>query len=201
MGVIADEVAATQQAMKDLSDKAGAYASVAPVRLYKYKVNVQAFGDPLLAIDYVEISDADEIALLITPPDAAQAAQTANVTAYSAVVEQILAAHGIAKGADKWYPIRMFEAFNSTYNTASRRFVGFTTGAPTYQIGALVARQHVGKAENGGTYPKWIHMDDGSDGIFFKFQANKTELIPFANQAAGHPMVDNPNLTQHPGYL
>lgn len=40
----------------------------------------------------------------------------------------------------------------------------------------------------------------GSDGLYYGIKVNKTKLLPFANKSAGHPIIDNPNLTQHPGY-
>ena len=49
-------------------------------------------------------------------------------------------------------------------------------------------------------YPTWIESADGSDGLYYGFQENKSELCPFAAKSPGHPLVDNPNLTQLPGY-
>ncbi len=46
----------------------------------------------------------------------------------------------------------------------------------------------------------WNPPDDNSDGIYFAYQKNKVELLPLADATAGHPRVDNPNLSQHPGY-
>ena len=68
------------------------------------------------------------------------------------------------------------------------------------QIGNIIYTKPTGKSENGGTYPNWIEAADGSDGLYYGYVENHCELLPFANKSAGHPMVDNPNLTQLPGY-
>ncbi len=94
----------------------------------------------------------------------------------------------------------MFEAYTSAYNGSSRKTVGFTSGFNTLQIGAIIYTKPTGSAENGGTYPNWIQAADGTDGLYYGFKPNQTELLPFANKSAGHPLIDNPNLTQHPAY-
>ncbi|MFC3158962.1 hypothetical protein ACFOEQ_10880 [Chryseobacterium arachidis] len=99
---------------------------------------------------------------------------------------------------DKWYPANMFQAYTSTFNGNARKAVGFTGGFNTLQIGNIIYTKPTGSAENGGTYPNWI--EGGGDGLFYGFVPNKTELLPFAAQSAGHPLVDNPNLSQLPGY-
>ena len=73
-------------------------------------------------------------------------------------------------------------------------------GAKALQIGNIIYTKPTGKSENGGTYPNWIEAADGSDGLYYGYEENHCELLPFANKSAGHPMVDNPNLTQLPGY-
>ncbi|MDE6390056.1 MAG: hypothetical protein K2L26_01390, partial [Duncaniella sp.] len=59
------------------------------------------------------------------------------------------------------------------------------------------ATKPVGFAENMNAYPDWI---DGENGLFFGYSKNKSELSPFAGDKTGHPLVDNPRLTQLPGY-
>ena len=174
--------------MKDLSDKRGAYANVATYRLYKFHKDAQVYGDEFLAVDYIDITDAHEIEILKTVPNQAKLAE-------------IVQAHGIAvNNGDKWYPVNMFEAYNSSFNVKARQSVGFSGGAKALQIGNIIYTKPTGKSENGGTYPNWIEAADGSDGLYYGYEENHCELLPFANKSAGHPMVDNPNLTQLPGY-
>lgn len=91
----------------------------------------------------------------------------------------------------------MFEAYTSTFNGNSRKMVGFRAGFNTLQIGKSFI-PYLPDAENGGKYPTWIESADGSDGLYYGFQENKSELCPFAAKSPGHPLVDNPNLTQLP---
>lgn len=112
-----------------------------------------------------------------------------------------MAAHGVTiQAGEMWYPINMFEAYNSAFNVKSRKSVGFTNGASSIQVGSVIYTKPTGSVENGGTYPAWISTADGSDGLYYGYRENHCELLPFANKSAGHPMVDNPNLTQLPGY-
>ena len=188
MGRLAKEIAQTKLEMKDLSDKRGAYANVATYRLYKFHKDAQVYGDEFLAVDYIDITDAHEIEILKTVPNQAKLAE-------------IVQAHGIAvNNGDKWYPVNMFEAYNSSFNVKARQSVGFSGGAKALQIGNIIYTKPTGKSENGGTYPNWIEAADGSDGLYYGYVENHCELLPFANKSAGHPMVDNPNLTQLPGY-
>ena len=188
MGRLAKEIAQTKQDMKDLSDKRGAYANVATYRLYKFHKDAQVYGDEFLAVEYIDITDAHEIEILKTVPNQAKLAE-------------IVQAHGIAvNNGDKWYPVNMFEAYNSSFNVKARQSVGFSGGAKALQIGNIIYTKPTGKSENGGTYPNWIEAADGSDGLYYGYEENHCELLPFANKSAGHPMVDNPNLTQLPGY-
>lgn len=194
MGRLAKEIKATQQAMKNLSDRKGDYANVATFRLYQYHVDAQAYGDKFLALSYVDITDPAEIAIIKTAPGKLDAA-------YQAKLAKILVAHSVTvKEGDMWYPINMFEAYNSSFNVKSRKTVGFTNGASSIQVGSVIYTKPTGNAENGGTYPTWITTADGSDGIYYGYRENHCELLPFANKSAGHPMIDNPNLTQLPGY-
>lgn len=196
MGRLAKEIAQTKQDMKDLSDKKGAYANIATYRLYKLHKDAQTYGDPFLAVEYVDISDADEIATLKEVP-----AKSAGYAAYQAKLAAIAVVHGLTSGSDdKWYPVNMFEAYNSSFNVSARKTVGFTNGASALQIGNIIYTKPTGSAENGGTYPNWIEAADGTDGLYYGYEENHCELLPFAAKSAGHPLVDNPNLTQLPGY-
>ena len=64
-------------------------------------------------------------------------------------------------------------------------------------MGNTIAQKATGYVQNGNKFPDWI---DGPMGLYFGYKHNQTELSPFANKAAGHPLVDNPRLTQLPGY-
>lgn len=196
MGRIAKELAATKQAMKDLSDRKNKYANVPVYRLYKFHKDAQTYGDTFLAIDYIDLTDDNEIAVAKAVPT--------NKTEYDAFqtkLAEIVRAHGIAVNADdKWYPVNMFEAYTSTFNGNARKAVGFGKGFNALQIGKIIYQKPTGSAENGGKYPDWIEAADGSDGLYYGYKENCSELLPFAAKSAGHPLVDNPNLTQHPGY-
>jgi len=196
MNRLASELAKTKQSMKDLSDKKGAYANVAAYRLYKFRYDAQAYGDPFLAVQYTDVTNPTEIAQIQTIPTTA-----AQYPAFLAKTAAIAQAHGFTVAAgDMWYPAKMFEAYTSSYNGSSRKTVGFTAGFNALQIGSIIYTKPTGSAENGGTYPNWIQAADGTDGLYYGFKENHSELLPFANKAAGHPMVDNKNLTQLPGY-
>lgn len=191
---LTSEINATRQAMKDLSSKTGNYASTPVYRLYKYHRNTQVYGDPFLALPYIEITNPAEIAIIQNVPTNAS-----NFAAYQTALKAVVTAHGVPYvDGDKWYPTQMFQSYTSTFNGNARKAVGFTGGFNSLQMGNNMYSKPFGRAENGGSYPSWIEGTD--DGLFFGFQTNKTELLPFAAQAAGHPMIDNPNLTQLPGY-
>lgn len=197
MNRLAKELSATKQAMKDLSDRKGNYANVAQYRLYKYQIDAQVYGNKFLAIDYIDLTDPAEIAAVENIPD------KKDYDAYQAKILEIVKAHGVAVGeSDKWYPTRMFEAYNSNFNKKAHQLVGFSSkNDGTLQIGAIIYTKPTGSVENGGKYPDWIEAANGSDGLFYGFKENCSELLPFAAQSVGHPIIDNPNLTQHPGYL
>lgn len=194
MNKLQSEIMATKQAMKDLSNKAGQYASTPTLRLYKFEKNAQIYGDPFLALKYIDLTNPAQIAAASAVPTS-----SANFAAYQTTLASIVTANGqtVAAG-DKWYPARMFEAYTSTFNGNARKAVGFTGGFNALQIGAIIYTKPTGSAENGGTYPNWI--EGGGDGLFYGFVPNKTELLPFASLSVGHPMIDNPNLSQLPGY-
>ncbi|MFY1045799.1 RagB/SusD family nutrient uptake outer membrane protein [Chryseobacterium sp. GP-SGM7] len=197
MNKLESEINATRQAMKNLSDKTGAYANIPAIRLYKFHKNAQVYGDPFLAVTYINITDPAQIATVSNIPVNGTAAAIAT---YQTALRGVATANGQTTVAtDLWYPANMFQAYTSTFNANARRTVGFSTGAVnTLQIGNIIYTKPTGSAENGGTYPNWIQ--GGGDGLFYGFVPNKTELLPFAAQSAGHPMIDNPNLTQLPGY-
>lgn len=195
MNRLASEIEATKQAMKNLSNKAGVYANTPVYRLYKLEKNAQIYGDPFLALKYIEITNPAEIAVITNVPT-----NSTGFASYQTALRAIVVAHGQATTTDdKWYPTNMFQAYNSTFNSNAKKTAGFLGGAAgQLQIGNIIYTKPTGSAENGGTYPNWI--EGGGDGLFYGFVPNKTELLPFAAASAGHPLVDNPNLSQLPGY-
>lgn len=193
---LAKELSATKQAMKNLSDRTGEYANISTYRLYKFQKDAQVYGDKFLAVAYIDLTDAAEIALVSTVPT-----KSAEYEAFQTTLASIVTAHGISvNNGDKWYPTRMFEAYTSTFNGNARKAAGFLKGFNALQIGNIIYTKATGSAENAGQYPNWIQAPDGSDGLYYGFKENCVELLPFAAKSAGHPMIDNPNLTQHPGY-
>jgi hypothetical protein len=195
MNRLASEIEATKQAMKNLSNKTGAYANTPVYRLYKLEKNAQIYGDPFLALKYIDITDPAEIAVITNVPTS-----STGFANYQTALRGIAVAHGQTTTIDdKWYPANMFQAYNSTFNSNAKRTAGFIgAAAGQLQIGNIIYTKPTGSAENGGVYPNWI--EGGGDGLFYGFVPNKTELLPFAAQSAGHPLVDNPNLSQLPGY-
>lgn len=196
MNRLAKELAKTKQAMKDLSDRKNEYANIPTYRLYKFHIDAQEYGDKYLAVDYIDLTDPSEIEVVKNVPTAKE-----EYDAFQEKILNIVKAHNIeVSNGDKWYPVNMFEAYTSTFNGNSRKMVGFRAGFNTLQIGKIIYTLPTGSAENGGKYPTWIESADGSDGLYYGFQENKSELCPFAAKSPGHPLVDNPNLTQLPGY-
>lgn len=196
MNRLTKELAKTKQAMKDLSDRKNEYANIPTYRLYKFHIDAQEYGDKFLAIDYIDLTDPSEIEVVKNVPTAKE-----EYDAFQEKILNIVKAHNIeVSNGDKWYPVNMFEAYTSTFNGNSRKMVGFRAGFNTLQIGKIIYTLPTGSAENGGKYPTWIESADGSDGLYYGFQENKSELCPFAAKSPGHPLVDNPNLTQLPGY-
>lgn len=194
MNKIASEITKTKQAMKNLSDRTGAYANTPVYRLYKFQKNAQIYGDPILQVPYVDLTNPTQIAAVLAVPTT-----TAGYAAYQTTLRGIATANGLAAASDdKFYPTNMFQAYTSTFNGNARKAAGFTGGFNALQIGAIIYTKPTSSAENGGKYPDWI--EGNGDGLFYGFVPNKTELLPFASASAGHPMVDNPNLTQLPGY-
>ena len=196
MNRLTKELAKTKQAMKDLSDRKNEYANIPTYRLYKFHIDAQEYGDKFLAVDYIDLTVPSEIEVVKNVPTAKE-----EYDAFQEKILNIVKAHNIeVSNGDKWYPVNMFEAYTSTFNGNSRKMVGFRAGFNTLQIGKIIYTLPTGSAENGGKYPTWIESADGSDGLYYGFQENKSELCPFAAKSPGHPLVDNPNLTQLPGY-
>ncbi len=206
-------VRTTQQEMMDLSDKTGKYSGIAKYRLYKLTMDNKKWADATapLTIEYIDITDPAEVATVSekaeslpkkedNESDADYAKKIKPIQdAYQAQLKPVLEAHGIkVEESDKWYVIDMFMGYVSDFNTANRKNIGFTTDK--IHVGVNIANSPTGSAENNNKYPAWIHTDDNSDGIYFAYQKNKVELLPLADATAGHPRVDNPNLSQHPGY-
>ena len=196
MNRLTKELSETKQAMKDLSDRKNKYAETPIYRLYKYHEDAQEYGDKFLAIDYIELTDTKEIELIKEIPTNADEYEN-----FQEIILNIVRSHGHSvDNRDKWYPVNMFQAYTSTYNGNSRKMVGFANGFNSLQIGNIIYTKPTGSAENDGKYPNWIEAPDGSDGLYYGFKENCVELLPFAAKSSGHPMIDNPNLTQHPGY-
>ncbi|HRN16659.1 MAG TPA: RagB/SusD family nutrient uptake outer membrane protein, partial [Xylanibacter oryzae] len=196
MGRLSKELNATKQDMKDLSDRKNNYANTPVYRLYKFHQDNQKYGDTFVAVDYVDITDANELKVVTAVPT-----KSSDFALYQTKLASVLATHGVTVlSGDKWYPVDMFEAYTSSFNQKGRKAVGFTNGYNTLQIGNIIYTKPTGSAENGGKYPNWIQASDGSDGLYYGYKENHCELLPFANKSAGHPMVDNPKLTQLPGY-
>jgi hypothetical protein len=194
MNRIASEINATKQAMKNLSDRIGAYANTPIYRLYKFQKNAQVYGDPILQVPYVDLTNPTQIAAVQAVPTAA-----AGYAAYQTTLRGIATANGMTVATDdKFYPANMFQAYTSTFNGNARKAAGFLGGFNAIQVGAIIYTKPTGSFENGNKYPDWI--EGNGDGLFYGFVPNKTELLPFASSSAGHPMIDNPNLTQLPGY-
>lgn len=196
MNRLSEQLEAAKKDMKELSKREGKYANMSVYRLYKFQVDGQRYGDKFLALDYIDLTDEAEVAVVKEIPT-----DQGKYNEYQAKLAEIVRAHGIAvEDGDKWYPTNMFEAYTSTFNGNARKAVGFTGGFNALQIGAIIYKNPTGYAENGDKFPNWIEASDGSDGLYYGFQKNCCELLPFAAKDPGHPMVDNPNLTQHPAY-
>lgn len=182
----------TKQDLRDLADKNGKYVDIPQYRIYARSLNEGVYGDQFLMVDYIDVTDPAEIASIETMP---RANQTAKVKAIREAVKKIVEDRGFKYNND-WYPVKMFDAITSDYNNRSRQICG-TIVVGTWGLGATITQKATGTVENGGTYPEWI---DGENGLFFGYQRNKSELSPFAGDKTGHPLVDNPRLTQLPGY-
>lgn len=180
---------ACREEMKTLAR--GEDPRAAKYRIYRFTLNAQKYGDPFLKLDYVDVTDQAEIDLIKTSP--------ANKNAYAqslANALKVAKAHGFEDDGNPWYATNMMQEWGSTYNQRWRQAAGFNPAACS-QIN-LGQSLYTRKTQwSNGVYPDWI---DGPKGLFFAYEKNKTELLPLANISVGHPMVDNPSLTQLPGY-
>lgn len=181
----------TRQDLKDLADKTGAYADVPRFRMYHKQLSEKAYNVDVQAPVYFDVTDPAEIANIQSMPPAT-VAPLAN--AMRARVKAIVEAHGYTYNND-WYPVKMFDRIGSTYNTASRQICAYIVVAK-FGLGNI-SDCNMGTEENGGTYPSFV---DGENALFCAYKPNFSELSPLAGDKAGHPLVDNPRLTQLPGY-
>ncbi len=197
MGQLTKQVIATQTAMRQLSAQEGDYSNTPTYRLYKLTADPQKWADnSVLAIDHIDITDPAEVAVVSAAPTLTEDGKAA----YQAALKPIVEAHGYTwDDREKWYACNMFEGMVSDFNNNCRKAVGFTTNK--VHVGVNIAESPTGKKFNKDKYPVWIYTDDNSDGIYYGFKENCCELLPLADASAGHPRVDNPNLSQHPGYL
>lgn len=197
MGQLTKQVLATQTSMRQLSAQEGDYSNTPTYRLYKLTADPQKWADnSVLALDHIDITDPAEVAVVSVAPTLTEDGKVA----YQAALKPIIEAHGYAwDDKDKWYACNMFEGMVSDFNNNCRKAVGFTTNK--VHVGVNIAESPTGKKFNKDKFPVWIYTDDNSDGIYFGFKENCCELLPLADASAGHPRVDNPNLSQHPGYL
>ena len=195
MNLLDREVTKAKQAIKDLSKREGQYANTPVFRLYKFTKDENKYGTTFLTLDYIDLTDPEEIALVDMTTIPTSGAKKDKLVED---IKNIVAAHGKDTNAT-WYVQNMFKAWDNAYNKNGRIAGGFKSGNDNNQllIGNTIAQKPTGFAENKNTYPDWI---DGPFGLYFGYEHNKTELSPFANKAAGHPLVDNPRLTQLPGY-
>lgn len=194
MNLLDREVTKAKQAIRDLSKREGQYAGIPVYRLYKFTKDENKYGNPFLTLDYIDLTDPDEIAVV----DLKSIPKNAAREEFNEKLKQIAAAHG-KDGTASWYVTNMFMAWDNTYNKDARIAGGFKVGNENNQIlmGNSIAQKATGYAENKNKFPDWI---EGPFGLYFGYEHNKTELSPFANQLSGHPLVDNPRLTQLPGY-
>ena len=148
-----------------------------------------------MTIDYIDITDPAEVAVVgvKTVPTTG-----ANRDKFNESLKAIVAAHG-EDSSESWYVTNMFLSWDNNWNRNARIAGGFTMGGENNSclFGLTIASKPTGFAENKDKYPDWV---DGPMGLYFGYKHNQTELSPFANKSAGHPLVDNPRLTQLPGY-
>lgn len=188
------EVAKNVKALKDLSKREGQYANQPVYRLYKFTRDENAYRTKFLTLDYIDLTDPAEIAIV----DLKAIPTGENRNKFQADLQKIAAAHG-KDGSASWYVCNMFMSWDNVFNRNARIAAGFKSGGENNQqlMGNTIAQKATGYVQNGNKYPDWI---DGPMGLYFGYKHNQTELSPFANKAAGHPLVDNPRLTQLPGY-
>ncbi|MDE6416742.1 MAG: RagB/SusD family nutrient uptake outer membrane protein [Duncaniella sp.] len=194
MNLLDREVHKAQQDLKDLSKREGAYAGIPKFRLYKFTKDENKYRTKFLTLEYIDLTDAAEIAKV----DRTIPTTGANRENFMNDLKAIATAHGKDGSAD-WCATNMFLSWDNTYNKNGRIAGGFKAGGENNQmlLGNTIAQKPTGYAENKDKFPDWI---EGPFGLYFGYKHNQTELSPFANKSAGHPLVDNPRLTQLPGY-
>lgn len=192
MNLVTKEIEQAKADLRALSKREGKYANVAEYRLYKYTNDENTYGSPFLTVEYIDITDPAEVAAISKVPTAAS-----QYEAFQTQLQAIAKAHGRDDKA-KWYPCNMFENFTKVYNWNGRKLVGIQPNSMGIEYGTnAMAGMPTGYKNNGNKYPKWI---DGDVSIYYWFKSNHSELSPFATNATGKPLVDNPRLTQLPGY-
>ncbi len=186
-------IARCKEEMRDLADTYGRniYGSARTnnmiYRIYHYEKNAQTYGDKFLTVPYYDVPWSGYADL--------RESDNFNKAKYDAAITKLLASHGV-KNDGKWYAVNMFQAWTSAYNTARRREVGFSAEAVgSLQIGLSIYTKPTYKQYTPDKdIPEWI------TDLFYGYEPNKSEIFPFAAKSAGHPLIDNPNLTQHPAY-
>lgn len=196
MDLLEYQVQKTKEELVALSDHTGKFADLPSIRLYKLEMEEQTYGTKFLTPAYIDVTDPAELATIAEVPAGATLMQGSSARKkHQAAVNAIVAAHG---GEGTYYAIRMFEAYNSDYNSNSRWAAGFNMASiRQINVGTSHYTLNTGRAENGGEYPRWI---SGDDAVYYSYKRNHVELLPLANISVGHPLIDNPNLKQLPGY-
>lgn len=194
MNLLDKNITEAQQDLKDLCKREGKFAGIATYRLYKLTNDENQYGTKFLTVEYIDVTDQAEINQIETAPKNTAAARKE----FSEKCAAIAAAHG-KDGNATWYAINMFQSWGSNYNKASRYAAGFKpSGNATLGMETTIANMSFGYKENGDAYPIWVA---GESGLYCGYVHNRSELSPFAANGPGKPLVDNPNLTQLPGYV
>lgn len=183
-------IAKCKEEMLDLADNYGRNFNGSNdkiYRIYHYEKNAQVYGDKFLTVPYYDVPWAGYGDL--------RESTRFDKAKYDAAITKLLQSHGIQNDG-KWYAVNMFQSWTSEYNKARRIEVGFSAESVSIlQIGMSVYTKPTYKQfTDDKDIPEWI-----SD-LFYGYERNKSELFPFAAKSAGHPLIDNPNLTQHPAY-
>ncbi len=186
-------IARCKEEMRDLADAYGknVYGSARSnnmiYRIYHYEKNAQTYGDKFLTVPYYDVPWSGYADI--------RESTKFSKEKYDAAITKLLQSHGV-KNDGNWYAVNMFQSWTSEYNKARRMEVGFSAESSTMlQIGqAIYTKPTYKQFTDNKDIPEWIND------LFYGYQPNKTELFPFAAKSAGHPLIDNPNLTQHPAY-
>lgn len=157
-------------------------------RIYHYEKNAQEYGDKFLTVPYIDVPWAGYADI--------RESGNFNKSKYDAAITKLLKENGLTNDG-KWYAVNMFQAWTSEYNKARRKEVGFSDASQSMlQIGQSIYTKPTYKQfTDNKEAPEWV------TDLFYGYERNRTELFPFAAKSAGHPLIDNPNLTQHPGYM